>query len=319
MRLGIDLGGTKIEIIALMDNGQEVYRHRTDTPQGEYSKTVNSIVNLVEQTKQFFYEKSTISEEQLNHFSIGIGIPGAASLKTGLIKNANSVCLIGKPLQNDLQDQLNQPVRINNDANCLTVSEATDGAAKGLAVVFGVIIGTGTGGGIAINQQAITGVNAIAGEWGHNPLPSFSQREPDLEAKTKTKAIKCYCGKYDCIETFLSGPGMLQRFKALGGTANAPQEIIAQANTGSEMAELFMQQYEDWMAKGLASIINVLDPDAIVLGGGLSNIDRLYQNVPKLWPKYVFSDQVSTQLLKAKYGDSSGVRGAAWLWPIEKN
>ena len=318
MRLGIDLGGTKIEIIALMDDGQEVYRHRTDTPQGNYLKTINAIVKLVEQAKQSLCENSTIPEEELNNFTIGIGIPGAVSLKTGLIKNANSVCLIGQPLQEDLQNQLKQAVRINNDANCLTVSEATDGAAAGLSVVFGVIIGTGTGGGIAINQQAITGVNAIAGEWGHNPLPSFSGQTTELDSKSRVQAIQCYCGQYDCIETFLSGPGMLKRFKALGGTANSPQEIIAQASSGSEMAERFMQQYEDWMAKGLASIINVLDPDAIVLGGGLSNIDRLYQNIPKLWQEYVFSDQVNTPLLKAKYGDSSGVRGAAWLWPIEK-
>ncbi len=317
MRLGIDLGGTKIEIIALMDNGQEVYRQRTDTPQGDYLKTINAIVKLVDQTKQTLYESPSLPEEALNNFTIGIGIPGAVSLKTGLIKNANSVCLIGQPLQDDLQKQLGQTVRINNDANCLTVSEATDGVAAGQSVVFGVIIGTGTGGGIAINQQAITGVNAIAGEWGHNPLPYFSGQMLESDPTSRTPAIKCYCGQYDCIETFLSGPGMLRRFKALGGIASSPQDLIVQASSGSDTAERFLQQYEDWMAKGLASIINVLDPDAIVLGGGLSNMDRLYQNVPKIWQKYVFSDQVNTQLLKAEYGDSSGVRGAAWLWPIE--
>jgi len=220
-------------------------------------------------------------------------------------------------------------VRINNDANCLTVSEATDGAAAGLAVVFGVILGTGTGGGIAVNQQAITGVNAIAGEWGHNPMPRFFKPEfkpelkPELKQELKpeaefiidNKAVQCYCGHYDCIETFLSGPGMLRRFKRSGGQADSPLEIVDLANSGEQQAELFMKQYETWLARGLASIINVLDPDAIVLGGGLSNIDRLYQNVPKLWQEYVFSDQVNTLLLKAKYGDSSGVRGAAWLWP----
>lgn len=306
MRLGIDLGGTKIEIIALKNTGEAVFRHRVDTPQGDYQQTLETIASLVEQTKQFLLERSflkPLSEQQL---TIGIGIPGAVSLKTGLVKNANSVCLIGQPLQADLQQLLKQPVRINNDANCLTVSEATDGAAAGCAVVFGVILGTGTGGGIAIRQQAISGANAIAGEWGHNPMPWDTADEP---------LVECYCGRQNCIETFLSGPGMLQRFISSGGTADSPREIVAQADGGDQQAEVFMQRYELWLAKGLASIINVLDPDAIVLGGGLSNIERLYQNIPELWQDYVFSDQVLTRLLKAKYGDSSGVRGAAWLWP----
>ncbi len=306
MRLGIDLGGTKIEIIALLNSGEEVYRHRVETPQGDYEQTLNAIVQLVEQTKKHLIEQNQYSSSR--KISIGIGIPGAVSLKTGLIKNANSVCLIGKPLQDDLQTHLGHAIQITNDANCLTISEATDGAAAGCDVVFGVIIGTGTGGGIAIHQKVIAGVNSIAGEWGHNPMPWLTGAELKDENQTL-----CYCGQYNCIETFLSGPGMLQRYKQKGGTADTPQELVVQADSGNELAEQFMRQYESWLARGLAGIINILDPDAIVLGGGLSNIERLYQNVPEIWLQYVFSDQVSTRLLKAKYGDSSGVRGAAWL------
>jgi fructokinase len=302
MRLGIDLGGTKIEIIALNNGGDTLFRHRVDTPQGDYQQTISAIVSLVEQTKQYLVKYS-----DTNQVTIGMGIPGAISLKTGLVKNANSVCLIGQPLQEDLEKQLKQSIRINNDANCLTVSEATDGAAAGLDVVFGVILGTGTGGGIAIHQHAITGANAIAGEWGHNPMPWYSEDDG--------QTVQCYCGQQNCIETFLSGPGMLRRFIQSGGTANSTQDIVNQASSGDQQAESFMQKYEHWLAKSLASVINILDPDAIVLGGGLSNIERLYHNVPEQWQNYVFSDQVTTRLLKAKHGDSSGVRGAAWLWP----
>ena len=298
MRFGIDLGGTKIEIIALDDTGKEQYRQRVNTPQGNYQQTLQAIVDLIAAARQ------AVAPAE---YTVGIGIPGAMSLKTGRVKNANSVWLIGEPLKDDLQQRLGQEVRINNDANCLTVSEATDGAAAGAPVVFGVIIGTGTGGGIAINQQVITGVNAIAGEWGHNPMPW----QDDAEAP-----VPCYCGKQDCIETFLSGPGMLKRFIARGGQADSPAAIVEQADAGSELAEAFMQDYELWLANGLAGVINILDPDVIVLGGGLSNIERLYQNVPPLWQHGVFSDQISTRLVKARYGDSSGVRGAAWLWPI---
>lgn len=302
MRLGIDVGGTKIEIIALTNAGQIVFRHRTDTPRGDYAQTVSAIVQLVQLLKQELQQQSLDTD-----CSIGVGIPGAISLKTGLVKNANSVCLIGQPLKQDLEQQLGQEVRISNDANCMTVSEATDGAAAGSDVVFGVIIGTGTGSGIAIRREAITGVNAIAGEWGHNPLPWRSDDDGE--------PLSCYCGKHDCIETFLSGPGMLKRYQKLGGIAASPREIVAQSGDGIPLAQQFMAQYEDWLARGLASIINVLDPDVIVLAGGLSNIDSLYQQVPQRWQDYVFSDQVNTPLLKAKHGDSSGVRGAAWLWP----
>lgn len=308
MRLGIDLGGTKIEVIALRGNGHEIYRKRVDTPQGDYQKTLQAIVDLVTHSKQQLLKQRQINASELKHCTLGIGIPGAISAKTGRIKNANSVCLIGQPLQQDLQNRLQQQVRISNDANCLAVSEATDGAAAGLSTVFGVIIGTGTGGGIVIGQQPVIGSNAIAGEWGHNPMPWLSSGEAQINA--------CYCGRENCIETFLSGPGMLTRFRQLGGSAHSPQDIVRQAQQEEVMARDFMALYESWLARSLASVINILDPDAIVLGGGLSNIDSLYQNIPILWQEYVFSDQVSTALLKAKYGDSSGVRGAAWLWPI---
>lgn len=307
MRLGIDLGGTKIEIIALNDDGQTVFRHRTDTPQGDYAQTLSAIVSLVEQAKKDLQQQAREKAFRFDEYTIGIGIPGAISLKTGRVKNANSVCLIGRSLQEDLEKQLGQAVRINNDANCLTVSEATDGAAAGSEVVFGVILGTGTGGGIAVRQQVITGVNAIAGEWGHNPMPwrTIDDGQP----------VQCYCGKQDCLETFLSGPGLLRRFLQSGGAAESSKDIVRQAGLGERLAEQFMQRYEDWLARGLASVINVLDPDVIVLAGGLSNIERLYVNVPQRWQEYVFSDQVNTQLVKALHGDSSGVRGAAWLWP----
>ena len=306
MRIGIDLGGTKIEIIALTNAGEAVFRHRIKTPQGDYAQTLMAIVQLINQTRENLEQQAMTSD-----FTIGIGIPGAISLKTGQVKNANSVCLIGQPLQADLEQQLGQSVRINNDANCLTVSEATDGAAAGKDVVFGVILGTGTGGGIAIHQQVITGANAIAGEWGHNPMPWYTKKEG--------QSIACYCGKQDCIETFLSGPGMLKRFIQSGGNAQSPAEIVAQAGAGHNKAKQFLAQYDDWLARGLASIINVLDPDVIVLAGGLSNIEQLYSNVPLLWQKYVFSDQVNTQLVQASHGDSSGVRGAAWLWPVSQD
>lgn len=305
MRIGIDLGGTKIEIIALDSQGVECYRERIATPQGDYKQTITAIVELVKGAE-------THLESQLaSQATVGMGIPGAISLQTGLVKNANSVCLIGKPLQKDLQQMLDREIRINNDANCLTVSEATDGAAADVEVVFGVIVGTGTGGGIAINKRVITGCNMIAGEWGHNPLPWPDHRD--------LPQITCYCGKEDCIETYLSGPGLLKRFRALVGDERAApetvQELVDMAQQGNELAEISLQNYERQMAKSLAGVINILDPDKIVLAGGLSNIQRLYQNVPRIWSEYVFSDSVTTQLVAAKFGDSSGVRGAAWLWP----
>ncbi|EDN68883.1 ROK family protein [Beggiatoa sp. PS] len=239
--------------------------------------------------------------------TVGIGTPGAISPATGLIKNSNSVCLIGQPLDRDLSEALQRPIKLTNDANCFALSEAIDGAAAGAEVVFGVIIGTGTGGGIVINQQVLTGINGIAGEWGHNPLP-WPQTE-------ELPGPSCYCGKQGCIETFLSGPGMALDFYTVTGQSKKTPEIVALAQAGDSAAKACLSRYCDRLARGLASIINVLDPNVIVLGGGMSNIEILYTEVPCLWKKYVFSDRVDTVLKPAKYGDSSGVRGAAWLCP----
>jgi len=295
MRIGIDLGGTKIEGIALDDKGRELIRHRVATPVGDYQATLNAIVNLV-----FHIQKSL---DDIG--SIGIGTPGSLSPKTGLLRNSNSVCMNGQPVKQDLEKLLKREIRITNDANCFALSEATDGAAKGAGLVFGVIIGTGTGAGIVINGKVLNGANAIAGEWGHNPLPW-----PD---KSELPGPECYCGKQGCIETFLSGPGLSVDYLAKTGEQKSAIEIVGMANTDSQAAAC-LQRYENRMARGLAHIINILDPDVIVLGGGMSNITRLYAHVPELWGKYVFSDVVNTRLVAPEYGDSSGVRGAAWLW-----
>ena len=296
MRIGIDLGGTKIEGLALDDSGKEILRQRVDTPQGNYQATIAAIVNLVQ-----LLEANT---QQIG--TVGIGIPGAISPTNQLVKNANSTWLIGKPLHADLQQALSRQVLIANDANCFVVSEATDGAARGAEIVFGVIVGTGTGGGVYVNGKDITGINAIAGEWGHNPLPWPSADEyPGRE---------CYCGKKGCIETWLSGPGFTHDHQLHGGRGNTAKEIIALAEQGDKLAESALQRYEDRMARALATVINIVDPEIIVLGGGMSNITRLYRNVPKLWEQYIFSDHVATKLAPPAHGDSSGVRGAAWLW-----
>jgi fructokinase len=300
MRFGIDLGGTKTEIIALADDGGELLRRRVATPRGDYSATLAAIVGLV----------NGAEEELGQRGSLGIGIPGAESRVTGLIKNANSTWLIGQPLRRDLEQALQREVRLENDANCFALSEATDGAATGAEVVFGVILGTGVGGGIVVRGQTIVGANAIAGEWGHNPMPGERQQR------------ECYCGRTDCVELYLSGPGLARDLKVSRGVtggnprgSTAPAEqIVANAATGDTDCEATLVRYEQRLARALAQIINILDPDAIVLGGGLSNIDRLYTNVPELWREHVFSDQVATRLLKNRHGDSSGVRGAAWLW-----
>lgn len=292
MRLGIDLGGTKIEIIALDSSGTELLRRRVATPQGDYLATLNTIANLVHGVEAEIQQQGTV----------GIGTPGAISRATGLLKNSNSVCLNGQPILRDLEQLLGRSIRIQNDANCFALSEAVDGAAAGQGVVFGVIIGTGVGGGIVVDGKVLTGANAIAGEWGHNPLPwPGAQEQP---------GVACYCGKSGCIETWLSGPGMALQH---GGNLDAPQ-IVANATAGDAACERSLQLYEDRLARALAHVINILDPDAIVLGGGMSNMARLYENVPKLWGKYVFSDRVDTRLVKNRHGDSSGVRGAAWLW-----
>jgi predicted NBD/HSP70 family sugar kinase len=298
LRIGVDLGGTKIEVIALNNQGETLARERLPTPQGNYAATVQTIADLVHRIEQRLGTQGTV----------GIAMPGALSPATGLIKNANSVCLIGQPLDHDLSATLHRPIKLSNDANCFALSEAVDGAAAGAEVVFGVIIGTGTGGGIAINQQVLTGINGIAGEWGHNPLP-WPQTE-------ELPGPPCYCGKQGCIETFLSGPGMARDYKTNTGQTLSPPDIVALAETGDDTAKACLSRYTDRLARGLSSIINVLDPNVIVLGGGMSNIAQLYSQVPHLWEHYVFSDRVNTVLKPAKYGDSSGVRGAAWLWPI---
>ncbi|OYY94412.1 MAG: fructokinase [Hydrogenophilales bacterium 28-61-23] len=296
LRLGIDLGGSKIEIAAFDDQGHELLRRRIATPQGDYRATVGALVALVEAAENELHAGGTV----------GIGIPGAESRRTGLIKNANSTCLIGQPLRRDLETLLQREVRLANDANCFALSEAVDGAAAGAEVVFGVILGTGCGGGVVIRGKVLTGANAIAGEWGHNPLSWPTDDERPGPA--------CYCGKRGCLETWLSGPGLAREFFEMSGRNLAADAIALRAEAGDSECNAALERYEDRLARGLAQVINVLDPDVIVLGGGLSNIARLYANVPRLWGRYVFSDHVATRLVAPKHGDSSGVRGAAWLW-----
>lgn len=295
-RIGVDLGGTKIEVVVLDQAGHTLFSKRLPTPGGDYAGTVRAVAALVREAE------SAVGREA----SVGVGTPGCISQATGLMKNSNSVCLNGQPLDRDLAQALGRPVRLANDANCFALSEATDGAAAGARVVFGVIVGTGTGGGVVVDGRVLPGANGIGGEWGHNPLPW--PRDEELPGPP------CYCGKHGCIETFLSGPGLQAHYRHIAGHDLSAQEIVAQAGQGDSVAEQVLQRYEDRMARGLASIINVLDPDVIVLGGGMSNITRLYETVPRLWTQYVFSDQVVTRLAKARYGDASGVRGAAWLW-----
>lgn len=292
LRIGIDLGGTKMEIIALDGEGRELLRRRVATPRGDYAATVAAIVGLVESAEAELGQLGTV----------GIGIPGAESRITGLIKNANSTWLIGQPLCRDVEAALHREVRIENDANCFALSEATDGAAAEAEVVFGVIIGTGVGGGIVVHGRSIVGANAIGGEWGHNPMPG----EHDGPA--------CYCGRRGCIELYLSGPGMARDHRAHGGEDIEAATIAARATDGDAVCEATLLRYEQRLARALAQVINILDPDVIVLGGGLSNLDRLYDNVPRLWGEHVFSDHVTTRLLRNRFGDSSGVRGAARLF-----
>lgn len=296
LNCGIDLGGTKIELIVLDAAGGERWRRRAPTPQGDYAATLNAIQCLVEQAQG---EAGIIAR-------VGIGAPGAISKVTGCLKNSNSTCLNGKPLREDLQRLLGRPVRIVNDADCFALSEAVDGAAAGKGVVFGVILGTGVGAGIVVNGTLLGGPNGIAGEWGHNPLPWPGDEE--------RPGPPCYCGKHGCIETFLSGPGLAMAHQQASGQRLDAGAIAARAAHGDQACEQSLRQYEERLARALAHVINILDPDAIVLGGGLSNLARLYANVPRLWERFVFSDRVDTLLLPPRFGDSSGVRGAAWLW-----
>ncbi len=295
MRLGIDLGGTKIEIIALDNSGKELLRRRVPTPKGNYYETLQAIAQLVRDAEAELGQQG----------SLGIGTPGALSRATGRLKNSNSVALNGQPILQDLESLLQRPVKISNDANCFALSEATDGAAAGAEVVFGVILGTGVGAGIVVNGRILTGPNGIAGEWGHNPLPWPQPHE--------LPGPQCYCGKRGCIETFLSGPGMAKLHQMETSDSLSAEEIVACAEQGDAACERSLQHYENRLARSLAHVINILDPDVIVLGGGMSNIARLYADVPALWGKWVFSDRVDTKLVQHRFGDSSGVRGAAWL------
>ena len=329
MRLGIDLGGSKIEIFALGDDGAELLRERVATPQGDYAATLAAIAGLVAAAENKVM-RSGIPWDCAGDTaaSVGIGIPGAESKATGLIKNANSTCLIGQPLRRDLEAALGRPVRLANDANCFALSEASDGAAAGAAVVFGVILGTGVGGGIVIDGKVLTGANAIAGEWGHNPMPGENDWPPTLTTLAAPHGGApvalgrpgddsrpvCYCGRKGCIELYLSGPGLAKEHKRTTMNELLPEQIVARAAAGDADCEATLKLYETRLARALATVINVVDPDVIVLGGGLSNIGRLYDNVPRLWGEFVFSDRVDTKLVRNRHGDSSGVRGAAWLW-----
>jgi fructokinase len=295
LRIGIDLGGTKIEAVGLGADGSERFRRRVDTPRGDYDGTLRAIADLVSAAEAEAGEPGTV----------GIGMPGAMSPATGLVKNANSTWLIGHPLDRDLERLLGRPVRLANDANCFALSEASDGAGAGARVVFGVILGTGVGGGIVVDGQALHGANAIAGEWGHNMLPWPEAAE--------WPGPPCYCGRQGCIETFLSGRGLEA---AYGDGAPAARAIAAHAVSGDGRAAAAIERYSRRLAKALAGVINLLDPDVVVLGGGISNVESLYRRVPELWTEWIFSDRVDTRLARARHGDSSGVRGAAWLWPL---
>lgn len=294
--MGIDVGGTKIAAVVLGPHGDQLWAHRIATPRDDYAATISAIATMVQQ-----------GEGAVGHsVSVGLGIPGAPSRATGLIKNANSTWLNGRPLQADLEAALGRPVRLANDANCLAVSEAADGAAAGAAVVFGVILGTGTGGGVVVNGRLLDGVNAIGGEWGHNPLPWPEGDE--------LPGAACYCGRTGCIETWLSGPALARDYARAGGDHIPSEVIVVRAAAGEHRAQETLSRWEHRLAKALATVINVLDPDVIVVGGGLSRLPGIYDRIPQLWGAWVFSDVVATRFVPAAYGDASGVRGAAWLW-----
>ncbi len=299
IRLGIDLGGTKIEIVALDPQGAELLRRRIPTPRGEYAATLDALAQLARDAERDLGRRATI----------GIGMPGSISRATGLLRGSNSTCLNGQPIKRDLEALLGREIRITNDANCFALSEASDGAGRGAGVVFGAILGTGVGAGIVVHGRVLDGPNAIAGEWGHNPLPWPRDDERPGHA--------CFCGRSGCIETWLSGPG-IERDHRLATRANlGAHDIATRAASGDAACAATLARYEERLARALAHVINILDPDAIVLGGGMSNVDRLYGNVPQLWGRWVFSDRVDTRLLRNVHGDSSGVRGAAWLWGDE--
>jgi fructokinase len=298
VRIGIDLGGTKIEVVVLSPDDDELLRERVPTPRGDYAGTLAAIAALVARADAVAPGPKR---------PVGVGIPGAISPATGRVKNANSTWLNGRPLDRDLAAALGRPVRIANDANCFALSEAADGGGRGARVVFGVILGTGVGGGLVVRGEEVRGANAIAGEWGHNPLP--------WPADDERPGPACYCGRRGCIETFLCGPGLARDHEAVTGVALEPRAIQAAAEAGDPAATATLDRYEARLARALATLINVVDPDVIVLGGGLSKMDRLYRNVPRRWGAWCFSDEVATRLVPPVHHDSSGVRGAARLWP----
>ncbi len=301
-RLGIDLGGTKIEIVALDPQGREALRRRVATPQGDYDGTLDAVATLVREAEAALRIAPGTA-------TVGVGTPGALSRATNLLRNSNSTCLNGKPIAADLAARVGRPVRISNDANCFALSEAVDGVGRGAHTVFGVILGTGVGAGIVVAGQVLEGRNAVAGEWGHNPLPWPRDDE--------RPGASCYCGRSGCIETWLSGPGLARDHMDVTGQALSAPAIVAAAGTGDAGALASLARYEERLARSLAHVINILDPDVIVLGGGMSNVERLYERVPQLWGAWVFSDRVDTLLARHVHGDSSGVRGAAWLWPVD--
>lgn len=296
MRIGIDVGGTKIEGIALGDSGEELARIRISTPREDYRATIEAIATLVE----------ALESKTAATGSVGLGIPGAESRATGLIKNANSTWLIGQAMRRDLEARLSREIRLSNDANCFALSEACDGAAAGAALVFGVILGTGVGGGLVVNQQVILGANSITGEWGHTPLPWLKPTDHPLPA--------CYCGRHGCIETYLSGPALQKDHEEVSGQSLPTEQIVERSLAGDAICMATLDRYVDRLARALSTVINIVDPEIIVLGGGLSNIAYLYTETPKRWGESIFSDTVRTRLVQAQHGDSSGVRGAAWLW-----
>jgi len=298
MRIGIDLGGTKTELIALDNNGRERLRLRQPTPSGDYAATLKLMSDMVAQAEQ----------ELGVHATVGLGTPGAISRNGGRMQNCNSTCLNGMPLKQDIEALLGREVRMANDANCFALSEAVDGAGQGADVVFGIILGTGVGAGIVVRGQILTGANGISGEWGHNPLPPATQDE--------RPGPTCYCGRSGCVETWLSGPGMAADHARINGDSLSAKEIATLATSGDTTCSATLVRYTERLARSLACVINILDPDVIVLGGGLSHIASLYEHVPTLWARHVFSDTVTTRLLPPRHGDSSGVRGAAWLWEI---
>ena len=299
-RLGIDLGGTKIAVAVLDEQGEVALQGRVDTPRDQYDATLERIAELIAAAEQKVGERCTV----------GVGTPGAVSPTSGLLRNCNSTWLNFKPFKADLEQRLGREIRVANDANCFALSEASDGAARDADVVFGVILGTGVGGGLVVDKRPVIGVNAIGGEWGHNPLPA---PQPD-----ELPGPACYCGRRGCIENWVAGPSLERDFAERAGETLSAAVIVARAGEGDPAAEAAMQRYEDRLARALAHVINIVDPDAFVLGGGLSNVKRLYENVPALWGAYVFSEHVATQMLPPVHGDDSGVRGAAWLWPAQR-